>query len=36
VTEHFHHSMAGIAMLAAVCAFSLALGFCAGVAVMLL
>ena len=31
-----HHSLAGIAMLAAVCVLSLALGFCAGVAVMLL
>jgi len=28
--------MAGIAMLAAVCALCLALGFCAGVSVMLL
>ena len=34
--SELHHSLAGIAMLAAVCAFSLALGFCAGVAVMLL
>jgi len=36
VTEHFHHSMAGIAILLAVAVLSLALGFCAGVAVMLL
>jgi hypothetical protein len=36
VTERFHHSMAGIAMLLAVAVLSLALGFCAGVAVMLL
>jgi hypothetical protein len=36
VSEHFHHSMAGIAMLLAVAVLSLALGFCAGVAVMLL
>jgi hypothetical protein len=34
--SELHHTMAGIAMLAAVCAFSLALGFCAGVSVMLL
>jgi hypothetical protein len=31
-----HHSLAGIAMLLAVAVLSLALGFCAGVAVMLL
>jgi len=36
VTEHFHHSLAGIAMLLAVAVLSLALGFCAGVSVMLL
>jgi hypothetical protein len=34
--SELHHSLAGIAMLAAVCVLSLALGFCAGVAVMLL
>jgi hypothetical protein len=31
-----HHSLAGIAMLLAVAVLSMALGFCAGVAVMLL
>jgi hypothetical protein len=36
MSAHFHHSMAGIAMLLAVAVLSLALGFCAGVAVMLL
>jgi hypothetical protein len=36
MTEHFHHSLAGIAMLLAVAVLSMALGVCVGVGLMLL